>query len=108
MQAGHTLERISSFTIPKLVIVGINVHIDMLLASAMQVKGWLCCKVDQLQQGLQSSPLGQAFQDMDKVQLAAYCIAMMAEYVQERWLTCLRDIYEVPGAGISSAVIVPK
>jgi len=59
----------------------------------------LCCKVDRLQQGLKESALGQAFQDMDNVQLAAYCIAMLAEYVQESWLAELRDIYAVPTSG---------
>ena len=65
----------------------------------MQVKGWLCCKVESLQTGLKQSALGQAFQDMDGVQLAAYCIAMLAEYVQEQWLAELRDIYQVPSSG---------
>ena len=36
---------------------------------------------------------------MDNVQLAAYCIAMLAEYVQESWLAELRDIYAVPTSG---------
>ncbi len=36
---------------------------------------------------------------MDAVQLAAYCIAMFAEYVQEPWLAELRDIYNVPTSG---------
>lgn len=43
--------------------------------------------------------MGQAFQDMDNVQLAAYCIALLAEYVQESWLAELRDIYAVPTSG---------
>ena len=30
---------------------------------------------------------------------AAYCIAMLAEYVQESWLAELRDIYAVPTSG---------
>lgn len=64
-----------------------------------KVKGWLCCKIDRLQQGLKDSALGQAFQDMDNVQLAAYCIALLAEYVQESWLAELRDIYAVPTSG---------
>lgn len=37
---------------------------------------------------------------MDNVQLAAYCIAMLAEYVQEPWLAELRDIYAVPTSGM--------
>ena len=60
----------------------------------MQVTGWLCCKIEALKQGLKQSALGQAFQDMDDVQLAAYCIAMLAEYVQEPWpaeLACKRS-----------------
>ena len=65
----------------------------------VQVKAWLCCKVEKLQQGLRDSALGQAFQDMDGVQLAAYCIAMLAEYVQEPWLAELRAIYQVPTSG---------
>ncbi|KAL3131878.1 hypothetical protein ABBQ38_007588 [Trebouxia sp. C0009 RCD-2024] len=64
-----------------------------------KVKGWLCCKVECLQTGLKQSALGQAFQDMDSVQLAAYCIAMLAEFVQEQWLAELRDIYHVPSSG---------
>ena len=36
---------------------------------------------------------------MDNVQLAAYCIALLAEYVQESWLAELRDIYAVPTSG---------
>ena len=66
----------------------------------MQVKAWLCCKVEHLKCGLRQSALGQAFQDMDDVQLAAYCIAMLAEYVQEHWLTELRNIYQVPNSGM--------
>ena len=65
----------------------------------IQVRGWLCCKVERLQSGLKQSALGQAFQDMDRVQLAAYCIAMLAEYLQEDWLADLRDIYQVPSSG---------
>lgn len=52
-----------------------------------------------MQSGLKQSALGQAFQDMDSVQLAAYCIAMLAEYLQEQWLADLRDIYQVPSSG---------
>ena len=65
----------------------------------MQVRGWLCCKVKRLQDGLRQSALGQAFQDMDDVQLAAYCIALLAEYVQEPWLAEMREIYQVPTSG---------
>ena len=72
---------------------------------ASQVKGWLCCKLEALQQGLKQSALGQAFQDMDDVQLAAYCIAMLAEYVQEPWLAALRDIYHVPASGTNHCVL---
>ena len=49
--------------------------------------------------------MGQAFQDMDNVQLAAYCIAMLAEYVQESWLAELRDIYAVPTSGETSMLL---
>ena len=45
------------------------------------------------------SALGEPFQDMDGVQLAAYCIAMLAEYVQECWLAELREAYHVPTSG---------
>ena len=40
---------------------------------------------------------------MDSVQLAAYCIAMLAEYLQEQWLAELRDIYQVPSSGMLQA-----
>ena len=40
---------------------------------------------------------------MDSVQLAAYCIAMLAEYLQEQWLSELRDIYQVPSSGMLQA-----
>ena len=79
-----------------------NIHCNHSLVA--QVKGWLCCKVEALKQGLKKSALGQAFQDMDDVQLAAYCIAMLAEYVQEPWLAELRDIYQVPTSGIRSCM----
>ena len=69
----------------------------------VQVKGWLCCKVERLQLGLKKSALGQAFQDMDAVQLAAYCIALLAEYVQDSWLAELRELYNVPSSGIRQA-----
>lgn len=71
----------------------------------MQVKAWLCCKVEHLKGGLKQSGLGQAFQHMDDVQLAAYCIAMLAEYVQEHWLAELRNIYQVPNSGMLLAAI---
>lgn len=64
-----------------------------------QVRGWLCCKVERLQVGLKQSALGQAFQEMDSMQLAAYCIAMLAEYLPEQWLAELRDIFQVPSSG---------
>lgn len=66
----------------------------------IQVKGWLCCKVERLQVGLNQSALGQAFQEMDSMQLAAYCIAMLAEYLPEQWLAELRDIFQVPSSGM--------
>ena len=78
----------------------------LFLCLGLQVKGWLCCKLEALQRGLQQSALGQAFRDMDHVQLAAYCFAMLAEYVQEPWLAVLRDIYSVPTSGAVAVIIM--
>lgn len=68
--------------------------------SCTQVRGWLCCKIERLQVGLKQSALAQAFQEMDSMQLAAYCIAMLAEYLPEQWLAELRDIFQVPSSGM--------
>ena len=56
-----------------------------------------------MQSGLKQSALGQAFQDMDSVQLAAYCIAMLEEYLQDQWLAELRDVYQVPSSSMLHA-----
>ena len=68
-------------------------------AVTSQVQAWLCCKVSRLQQALQESSSGVAFQGMDELQLEAYCVAMLAEYVQEQWLTELREVQSVASQG---------
>lgn len=71
----------------------------MRCAVTSQVQAWLCCKVSRLQQALKESSSGVAFQGMDELQLAAYCVAMLAEYVQEQWLTELREVHSVASQG---------
>lgn len=34
------------------------------------------------------------------MQLAAYCIALLAEYLPEKWLAELRDVFQVPSPGM--------
>lgn len=70
----------------------------------VQVVSWLCCKVKKLQQALKDSASGQAFQGMDDLQLAAYCIALLSEYVQDFWLAKLRELCNVTSQGTGSYV----
>lgn len=37
---------------------------------------------------------------MDELQLAAYSIALLAEYLQEHWLIELRQIYGICNQGV--------
>lgn len=67
---------------------------------------WLCCKVDKLQHALKESSSGQAFHGMDEQQLAAYCIALLAEYFQEHWLVELTQKYGISSQGRCTAPIL--
>ena len=78
-------------------------HQCSLFLPVKQVVAWLSCKIGKLQQALKESASGQAFQGMDAVQLAAYCIALLSEYLQEHWLEQLRDMYSVATQGIHLA-----